>query len=67
MQRSIKFLGYPLLRKICFHFRISKCRVLQEEQIIKPRCNKVETIIYLYDVGKKLSKLVKTPLNVGFL
>ena len=25
------------------------------------------TRLYLYDMGKKLSKLVKTPLNVDFL
>ena len=28
MQRSIKILMYSLFRKICFNFRISKCRVL---------------------------------------
>ena len=28
MQQSTKFLGYALLQKICFNFRISKCRVL---------------------------------------
>ena len=67
MQRSTKFRGYPILQKICFNFRISKCRVLQEEQNIKPRCNKVETRLYLYNMGKKLSKFVKTLLNVGFL
>ena len=28
---------------------------------------KVEIRLYLYDMGKKFSKLVKTPLNVDFL
>ena len=35
--------------------------------MIKTRCNKVESRLYLCNMGKKLSKLVKTPLNVGFL
>ena len=34
---------YLLLQEICFNFTISKCRVLQEEQIIKPQRNKKET------------------------
>ena len=42
MQPLTKILGHPLLRKICFNFRISKCRVLSEELIKKPPCNKVE-------------------------
>ena len=67
MQRSTKVLGKPLLRKICFNFRISKCRVLWEEQIIKPRCNIVETKLYLYNMGKQPSKLVKAPVNIDFL
>ena len=67
MQWSTKFLGYALLQKICFNFWISKCRILWEEQIIKPRCNKVDARLYLLDIGKKLPKLVKTKLNVDFL
>ena len=51
MQRSTKLLGYLLLRKICFNFRISKWKALQEEHDVKTR-------LYLYDMGKKLSKLV---------
>ena len=52
MQRSTKVLVYLLLRKISFNFRISKCRHLYEKQIIKPRCNKGDTRLYLYDMGK---------------
>ena len=57
MQRLTKSLGY-LLVLVCFSFWFSKSRVILEEQITKPRCSKVEIRLYLYDMGKKKSKLV---------
>ena len=38
---------------------MQQCNDLWKEQIIKPRCNKVEIRLYLYDMGLKLLKLVK--------
>ena len=40
---------------------------LLENQILKPRFNKVEKRLYSYDVVQKLAELVKIPLNVGSL
>ena len=40
---------------------------LLENQILKPRFNKVEKRLYLYDMVQKLAELVKIPLNVGSL